>query len=199
MGRNLSLSEDCLFVRLHEGIDLRNFSCGDDDLDDFFRNNALQNAKQRLGTTYVVHTRRPPYRVVAMVTLANDSIKSALITKSARNKLQRPIPHAKRHRSYPGVLIGRLGVATAFQGMHLGAQLLDYLKYRLTLDRNLAACRFLLVDAYNNEHTLQFYIRNGFTPLYATESLEREAFDVPQGEGLRARMMYLDLGASDMP
>lgn len=83
-----------------KGIDLRHFSCGDDDLDDFFHNNALSNAKLKLGNTYVVHT----------------------------------------------------------------------------------------------ERTLQFYIHNGFTPLYASEELEREAFGVPQEERLRARMMYLDLG-----
>ena len=62
-------------------------------------------------------------------TLANDSIKAALIPNASRNKIQRKIPNSKRTRSYPAVLIGRLGVAKNFQGTNdgIGSQAIDYI------------------------------------------------------------------------
>lgn len=61
--------------------------------------------------------------------IGNDSIKAALIPNASRNKIQRKIPNSKRTRSYPAVLIGRLGVAKNFQGTNdgIGSQAIDYI------------------------------------------------------------------------
>ncbi len=34
----------------------------------------------------------------------------------------------------------------------------------------------MLVDAYNTESTIHYYIKNGFKPLYKTEESEKNAF-----------------------
>lgn len=96
--------------------ELESFSCGDDDLDDFFHNDASLYAEQLLGKTYYFATEGNDPQIVCAFTLANDSIKAALIPNSSRNKIQRKIPNSKRTRSYPAVLIGRLGVSKEFQG-----------------------------------------------------------------------------------
>lgn len=190
-----SLNDECTFVRITEDMNVNRFSCGDNDLDDFFHNEAVLYTRQLLGKTYAFVTNEPPYRVVAMLTLANDSIKSTLIPNSSRNKLQRKIPYSKHTRSYPAVLIGRLGVSEHFQGKDLkvGSQVIDYLKYLFTREENLTGCRFLVVDAYNEQRVLGFYEKNGFSFLYRTEELEREAFHINGEEPLHSRMMYLDL------
>ena len=79
-----------------------------------------------LGKTYCWVTKEKPYRIVALITLANDSIKAHKFSSSTRNKVQRNISNAKRGRSYPAVLIGRIGVNEDFQGFHVGSQLLDF-------------------------------------------------------------------------
>lgn len=56
-----------------------------------------------------------------------------LLDNHSRNALQRKIPHQKRHRSYPAVLIGRLGVSRSFRGhgLNVGTQLMNAKKMLL--------------------------------------------------------------------
>ena len=109
--------------------ELESFSCGDDDLDDFFHNDASLYAEQLLGKTYYFATEGKVPQIVCAFTLANDSIKAALIPNSSRNKIQRKIPNSKRTRSYPAVLIGRLGVSKEFQGKNIsiGSQVIEFI------------------------------------------------------------------------
>lgn len=78
---------------------------------------------------FLCHGKSGKDEIVCVFTLANDSIKAALIPNASRNKIQRKIPNSKRTRSYPAVLIGRLGVAKNFQGTNdgIGSQAIDYI------------------------------------------------------------------------
>lgn len=125
----------------------------------------------------------------------DDSIKAALIPNKSRNRIQRKIPNSKRTRSYPAVLIGRLGVAKEFQGtvFSVGSQVIEYIASWFVHPDNKTGCRFIVVDAYNKENVLHFYGKNGFKFLYFTEDLEKETNHIPKDEHLESRMMYLDL------
>lgn len=193
MERPSSFAEHCDFGLLEEGLDVSGFTCGDADLDEFFRRDALAYAHHLFGKTYVLTTRSEKPQVVAMVTLANASIRSDLMPSSSRNKIQRSIPNAKRTRMYPAVLVGRLGVAAAFRGKHVGSYLLNLMKLLLTKEDYLTGCRFLVVDAYNAEPTLVFYERNGFKLLYPNEDVERQTNHISPEERLHTRLMYYDL------
>lgn len=171
------------------------FECGDQDLDEYFEEDAFLYEKELLGKTYCWIDKQNKKDIIAIATLSYDGIKTNSLDKSSRNALQRKIPYNKHHRSYPAVLIGRLGVDRKFQGqgLKIGTQLLELLKYWFLDESNKAACRYLLVDAYNSERTLCFYERNGFKMLYKTEEREREAFHVERDRQLNSRIMYFDL------
>ena len=47
---------------------------------------------------------------------------------------------------------------------------------------NKTGCRFIVVDAYNEEKILRYYERNGFVPLYKTDVIEKQYYDIPQDE-----------------
>ena len=85
--------------------------------------------EELLGKTYCWINKDNQREIVAIATLSYDSIKTYTLDNPSRNALQRKIPQPKRHRSYPAVLIGRLGVNNAFQGLSIGTQLMDALKY----------------------------------------------------------------------
>ena len=172
------------------------FSCGDIDLDEFFNYYALLYENELLGKTYCWINRENPYEIMAMVTLSYNGINLIKVDPSSKNSFQRKIPNAKRHISYPGVLIGRLGVNIKYKGkeMHLGSQILDFIKDWF-ISNNKAACRFLIVDAYNNPSTLNFYNKNGFKLLYKTENKEKEAFGISIEDNLKSRILYFDLKA----
>lgn len=171
------------------------FSCGDDDLDDFFSYDVFLYEGELLGKTYCWISKENRREIVAIATLSYDGIKTYTLDNPSKNAFQRKIPQQKRHRSYPAVLIGRLGVNINYQGKGLGVgtQLMDALKYWFVDENNKAACRYMLVDAYNTESTLHYYLKNGFKPLYKTEQGEKDAFGISADEALKSRVLFFDL------
>jgi GNAT superfamily N-acetyltransferase len=136
-----------------------------------------------------------PKQILGMVTLANDSVKAKYIASAAKNRVQRGITNAKRGMNYPAVLIGRLGVSANYigKGMNIGSQIIDFIKDWFRSDDNKTGCRFIVVDAYNNEKTLHFYEKNGFKTLYKSEQEECDFFGIKLGEPLETRFMFYDL------
>ena len=171
------------------------FSCEDRDLDEFFARDAFFYDTELIGKTYAWVSSENTQQILGLVTLANDSVKSQYIAKTAKNRLQRSVPNAKRGINFPAVLIGRLGVASELRGkgMKIGSQILDFIKDWFRSEDNKTGCRFIVVDAYNNEKTLRFYEKNGFKPLYKTEREERDFLELSPEEPLETRFMFFDL------
>lgn len=171
------------------------FSCGDEDLDEFFYHDVFLYEAELLGKTYCWINRDNQYEIVAIATLSYDGIKTFALDNPSKNAFQRKIPQQKRHRSYPAVLIGRLGVNKTFQGhgLNVGSQLMEVLKYWFVDENNKAACRYMLVDAYNSEPTIHYYLKNGFKPLYKSEQSEKSAFGISEEDSLKSRVMFFDL------
>ncbi len=195
--QKFDLNEDAIMYPYREELAgyCSPFSCGDKDLDDFFSQDAFFYDTELLGKTYAWVDVNNPTQILGLVTLANDSIKTGQLPSSVRNRLQRGITNQKRGRSYPAVLIGRLGVSSECRGkgMSVGSQILDYLKDWFRSSDNKTGCRFIVVDAYNNPQTLHFYEKNGFKPLYKTEQDERDFFNLDSNEQLNTRFFYFDL------
>ncbi len=193
--------ERCEFLPLNEDLTTLPFECGDTDmahdLEDFYHNNALLYAKEYLGKTYCIINNEGEYtEIVAFFTVSNDSVKTVFIPNSSKNKVQRRIPNTKHLRTYPAVLLGRLGVNRKYQGSDyfIGQQIINYVKSWFIDDDNKTGCRFLVVDAYNTPKVLDFYARNGFKFLYADENQERAELHIPDTEGnIYTRLMFLDL------
>lgn len=171
------------------------FSCEDSDLDEFFSKDAFLYERELLGKTYAWINISDPSKILGLVTLANDSVKAQFMANSARNRVQRSVTNAKRGINYPAVLIGRLGVSSDYRGKgyNIGSQILDFLKGWFRSFDNKTGCRFIVVDAYNNERTLHFYEKNGFKMLYKTEDEERDFLELSPEKPLDTRFMFFDL------
>lgn len=195
------INEQCLILKLTSELATLPFNCGDTeddrDLEDFFHNQAMPFAKERLGQTYCVIDNNGEFaELVAFFTVSNDSIKTTFIPKKAVNKIERKIPGRKHLHTYPAVLIGRLGVSKKYQGKNffIGQQIINYIKIWFADDDNKTGCRFLVVDAYNKKKVLDFYERNKFKFLYADEETERIEQHFPEDvERIFTRHMFLDL------
>lgn len=197
MSSVLKLEEDCVMVKLNHDIlaHCHKFGCGNEDLDEFFNKDAIHYDKELLGKTYCWIPRDNPETILAAFTSANDSIKTHGMPNNVRNRIQRSVANPKRGRTYPAVLIGRLGVNKLYQGTgnHIGTQVMDFIKKWFRSDDNKTGCRFIVVDAVNEPSTIGYYIRNGFNPIYNDESVEKEFFNIDETDSLRTRMMYFDL------
>ena len=122
----------------------------------------------------------------------NDSIKTTYLEVSTKNRLNRKIENPQRGRSYPAVLIGRIGINIEFQGKQIGSQLIKFIKDWFRAEDNKTGCRFIVVDAYNTSRTLKFYERNGFRFIHKTEDEEKIYYHI-NDDLITTRLMYFDL------
>jgi len=166
------------------------FSCGNEELDDFFKNDCLQYEKALLSKNYCYVLDENPKIIVCAFTLSNESVRVDLLPNQRRKKILKNYPHEKRLRRYPAVLIGRLGVNSSFTNMGIGTEMMDLIKSWVFIE-NISACRYIAVDALNNANALSFYEKNGFSYLFSTEEQEAENMKVQMP--IKTRYMYYDM------
>jgi GNAT superfamily N-acetyltransferase len=171
----------------------RPFSCGDEDLDDFIFHDAFKYERQLLAKSYCFCLDSDNSVIVCVFTLSNSSIDARNLPNNRKRKLTENIPHEKSLSSYPAALIGRLGVSKEFGGKGIGTELMDFIKSWMLDPSNKTACRYLTVDAYNNERTLKFYEANGFKTIFSSDKQEKEYIGLPPEKDLKTRFMYFDL------
>lgn len=174
------------------------FDCDNDDLNDFFRDDALNYQSELLGKTYCFTLDENPKIIVCAFTISNDSIKTTHLPNSRKKKVIQEIPRQKQMRSYPAVLIGRLGVNKNYRFIQgeterTGKQLMDFIKSWFIDGANKTGCRFIVVDSYNTLKPLRYYKENGFVELFSTEDQEKEFTGLKEEESLTTRLMYFDL------
>lgn len=171
------------------------FSCGDDDLDEFFAKDCLLNQDKLLGKTYLFCFRNQPQTIVSAFSLSNDSIRlTNRITDEYKEQfLDDTDLRDKTLKRFPAVLIGRLGTNKDFAGKGYGSAIMDFIKV-LFRTNNRTGCRFLIVDALNRSETLHYYEKNGFCYLIDDERLEAKYMGIGVGRlPLNTRLMYFDL------
>lgn len=167
------------------------FSCGYDDLDEYFLKDSPLWADQMYGKTYCFVLKEDIQTLVCAFSLSNETIRVDLLPNSRRKHFLKEIPKDKRIRRYPAVLIGRLGVDVNFSGKGIGTELMQMLKFWFLEPDNKAAVRYLAVDALNNSRTLNFYEKNGFSFLFKDD--EQEAKSSNMKLPIKTRYMYFDL------
>lgn len=188
--------------------DCEPFTCGESedeqDLNEFFAQDAIPFQNRLLGKTYVLTLKQTdeekqsnkPKRIVTFFTLANDSIR---LTNKMNEEyrelfLDDTDLRDKTIKRFPGVLLGRLGTNQAFLGQGYGTAVMNFIKSMFTTN-NRTGCRFIIVDALNNERTINYYKEhNGFQFLIEDERLEAKYIGIGVGRlPLNTRLMYFDL------
>jgi len=199
----MQLTEDCTLYSLNL-IDLNkvSFNCNNVDLNDFFFNDSLKYAKALLGKTYCFVeniSNQDEKQIVSFFTIANDSLKTHNLPNSRKKKVETHISREKILRSYPAILIGRLGVNIHCKEKRqantpsIGNQTLNFIKEWFLDANNKTGCRFILVDAYNDADVCKFYERNSFGFVFSTEAQEKEHFEITDTRPLKTRLMFYDL------
>lgn len=191
------LKDYCYFLRLRDmqGEPLYKFSCGNDDLDEFFHKDYLPYEDELMGKSYCYGIKEnDSFRIVAAFTVSNHSIRNRLLSSGAKKLLQENVSQEKRNIDFPAVLIGRIGVDVEFQDKHIGSELMDFIKAWFVDSDNKTGCRFILVDAYNNPATINYYKANGFRYLFNNIDSEKKYRKLEGVEGdLHTRTMIFDL------
>ena len=134
--------------------DRTGFSCGEPELDDYFRRRSGQDERRNVARVFVASD--DVLGVVGFYTLSTCSIHPGELP----NEITRKLP---RYDTIPAALIGRLARNLRARGRGIGELLLaDAIKRVLAADRSMAVWA-ILVDAKNQAAT-DFYKHFGFVP-----------------------------------
>jgi len=191
--RNKFESDKFVLARLETEDDFNSicsFDCGNPDLNEFFRDDAFMHKHHLLAETYyfqpVAATKENIFIPVAFISFLNDNIpltkeEAKTNKKDFRKQIEKTIPYKfRRYSSFPAVKIGRLGVNKDYHRHSIGTYLLNMTK-EFFLTHNRTGCRFITVDAYNDNATINFYTKNGFQFLWGED------------KDSDTRIMYFDL------
>ena len=147
-------------VKLTSSHDVSQFDCGDDDLNEFLRDNALNFTEKRIANTYVLEDNG---RIATFFCLLNDKVSQQEAANNKWKKLKKGFPEGKQFSSYPAIKIGRFAVSSLYRGLNLGTILMDKIKKMLNSNSYYSAFRYLTVDAYIS--AVEFYEKNKFKVL----------------------------------
>ena len=189
------LAEKAVFMPLTKTIleESDKFTCGNEDLDDFFQTDSIAYAEDLFGKTYCFRMKGESKELLCAFTVSNASIFTTLLPNARKKKVAKNVSHVKRDLIYPAVLIGRLGISTRYQQHHIGTELMNFIKSWFVDSSNKTGCRYLIVDAYNSDIPLAFYKKNGFDFIFSTEEQEKDYRKIVSNEPLRTRLMFFDL------
>ena len=89
-----------------------------------------------------------PEIIICAFTISNDSIKTFNLPNARKKKVNKDIPRQKQMKSYPAVLIGRLGVHINYRLVNdetyrTGKQLMNFIKSWFIDGANKTGCRFI--------------------------------------------------------
>lgn len=184
------------FTELKEDVlaECEHFSCGIDDLDEYFQKDVIGYTRRMVSRSYVFRPNSNPQQIACAFSVSNDSLRMTDLSNRKQETFREENDLSeKRLKRYPGILIGRLAVNKTMAHQGIGTALMNFIKYWLGSGGK-TGYRFLIVDARNAVDALAYYEKNGFTYLFPSEEEEskntrKDKAVVPQA----TRLMYFDL------
>ena len=181
--RNSFEEDGWLITKLNDFESLNKFDCGDSDLNEYFKEDAITHRELLLTETYEINDKLNPLLFpVGMVSLCNDAVRKEKIKDQ---EFYINLPEKKRYPNYPAVKITRLGIQKEFQKHHIGSYMVNLLK-TMFVTENRTGCRLITVDAYNRNEVLTSYESNDFQ------------FFSDKDQKKQTRAMFFDLKRLDL-
>lgn len=136
--------------------DRKSFSCGEEALDKFLREQASRHQEANISRTFVLIDDSKPEQIIGFYTLVSSSVNVERLSDIDKKKLPHyPVPTAK---------LARFGVGVEEQGKGYGRALMFDIVKRCWASSTNVAVYAIEVDA-KNEKAKDFYLRFGFIEL----------------------------------
>lgn len=134
------------------------------EIEKFLKEDALAQLKEGVNRTFLWMSRNQK-KLLGYITICVDAINLDRVQKDELIKKN------IRYKALPALKIGRMGVNKEFRGKGIGTLMIAFTTKRALDIHKKAACRFITLDAKNDEKIpehlkpLRFYTRNGFQVL----------------------------------
>jgi len=137
------------YASLSSTINLDNFDCGDADLNDFIKTDALVYHQKGIANTTCVFFDN---KLIGFYSLAADALSIESMGNDAMGK---------NLRKFPAIKVARMAFIKEMQRVGLGKLIVEIIKgFAIDVNQRGLGVRFITVDAYSDK--LEFYKRNGF-------------------------------------
>lgn len=141
----------------------KEFSCGNEMLDNYLHQQANQDVKRKLSACFILNDSETEL-IKGYYTLANNSIPQSVIPAGLQKKLP------KSYSSIPTTLLGRLAIDNRFQGKGIGKILLiDALKRSYEISKSIGSFA-VIVDPLDKDAET-FYGKYGFIKLPVSKKM----------------------------
>ena len=154
MGAN---EEPFLLEPLGKHHDREGFHCGVESLDFYLKTQASQDMRRKANAVFVLVQKSSPRQIAGYFTLCAYGLAPGTIPDAARK-------HLPRYPMVSATLLGRLAVATIFQGRGLGSILLAKALEKAYFNAAQVGSSMVVVDAID-ERAARFYTAHGFIQL----------------------------------
>ena len=185
------VKENYYFETLTQNHDLSDFDCGDEDLNDFLKNDALKQQNDLLNVTKLILCEN---KIIGFVSLLTDT----LILKNIREtnvkiNIKSNLNIKNRNRLLPAVKIGRFALDEKYIGKGLGSHILTSILMTLKLKSEQdIGFRFIIVEGYAK--AFNFYVlKNGFKNLKKDDKKVKEIDFISKRDPNKTFYLYFDL------
>ncbi|WP_298521437.1 GNAT family N-acetyltransferase [uncultured Methanobrevibacter sp.] len=185
------IKENYYFETLTAEHDLSDFDCGDEDLNDFLKNDALAQQKEKLNVTKLVMYNGD---IIGFASLLTDTLKLKNIKdENLRLKIKGKLNINSNKRGISAVKIGRLAINRKYSNKGLGSHILRSILNNLKkISENKVGFRFIIIEGYAK--AFNFYVvRNGFEYLKKDEKSIKNIDFIMNRDPTKTFYLYLDL------
>lgn len=185
------IKENYYFETLNENHDLSEFDCGDEELNNFLKKDALIQQKAMLNVTKLIIFED---QIIGFVSLLTDSILIKKINdENIKTEIKEKLKIDKESKSISAVKIGRLGIDKKYAKKGLGSHILRNILTNLkNISENTIGFRFIIVEGYAKAYYF-YVIKNGFEYLKKDdENIKNIDFIIPR-DPTKIFFLYFDL------
>lgn len=129
----------------------KSFDCGDSDLNEFLKEDALKHQSQLIAITYLCFYEET---IAAYFTLLSDAIEIKGGDKRVFLKI------GMSYKTYPAMKIGRMAADNRFKGYGMGRYIIKLIVSKTISYSKDFGCRYITVDSYPD--AVSFYEKMGF-------------------------------------
>jgi len=153
---------------LDEKVCLVDFSCDDEDLDEFLKEDSIKQKDFMLNSTYIAIYEK---EVIRFFTLSTDNIPLKNLGKEYKRLFKEK---NIKYEKLPALKIGRLGVKSNFKRKGIGRYLLESI-FSKSIDSwsKSTGFRFITINAYPKSHIISFYERINCKVILTQEEKEK--------------------------
>lgn len=185
------IKQNYYFETLTQNHDLSEFDCGDEDLNDFLKNDALNQQKEKLNITKLVIYGN---EIIGYATILTDTlILKNIKDENLRTKIKSKLRVTSKNRSIAAVKIGRLAIDKKYSRKGLGSHILrNILKNLKNISENKVGFRFIIIEGYAKAFSF-YVVKNGFEYLEKDmKTIEKLDFIIER-DPTKSFYLYLDL------